>query len=63
MAKKAINPVLEGIIMSMITTLSEAGAEMLWQKMVDKDKAKATIVLRTLSQSINAVVKANKIKL
>lgn len=63
MAKKAINPFFEGIVISMITTLSEAGAEILFQKIVDKNKAKAKIVLTTLKAAIDDVAAANKMKL
>lgn len=63
MAKQAINPFVESMVISLITTLSEAGAEAMFQKLIDKNKAKAKIVLGTLKSAIVDVAAANKIKL
>jgi len=59
---KSFNP-FEGIVIMFITTISESGAEIMFQKMIDKDKSKAKIVLNTLKSAIQDVAKANKIKL
>jgi len=62
MAKQQVSP-FEGIAILVLSTVSEIGAESMFQKMIDKDKAKAKIVLNTLKSAIQDVAKANKIKL
>lgn len=58
-----INPILEAMIIPVLTELAKVGSDAAFQKMVDADKAKATTVLSTLNKSIQSVAKANKIKL
>lgn len=63
MAKKAINPFLESIVLSLLSTLGEPGLEILLQKLVDKDKTKAKAVLTIFRNAARDVAAANKIKL
>jgi len=58
-----LNPFLEGMLISMISEIAKTGSNSLFQKMVDKDKENAAIVLATLATSIKEVAKKNKIKL
>lgn len=58
-----INPILEAMIIPVLTALAEQGGETLFQKMVDHDKDKAKIVLSSLNKTITTVAKNNKIKL
>lgn len=60
--KAAFNP-FESMLIGLITSLSEAGAEVMFQKIIDRDKKKAKIVLGTLKAAIEDVAAANKIKL
>ena len=57
------NPFLESMLIPVIEMLAQSGSDILFQKMVDKDKEKAAIVLETLATSIKEVAKKNKIKL
>lgn len=58
-----LNPILEAMIVPVLTELAKVGSDTAFQKMVDADKDKATTVLQTLNKSIQAVAKTNKIKL
>lgn len=63
MAAQKLNPFVEQMLITLITTLSEAGAEILFQKIVDKNKKKAAIVLGTLKSAIDDVAANNGIEL
>lgn len=58
-----LNPFLEAMLIPVITALAEQYGEAAFQKMIDGDKAKAKIVLTSLSKTINSVAKKNKITL
>lgn len=58
-----VNPLLEAMAIPVITALAETYGEIAFQKLVDGDKAKAKIVLTSLSKTIASVAKKNKISL
>lgn len=63
MAAQKLNPFVEQMLITLITTLSEAGAEILFEKIVDKNKKKAAIILGTLKTAIENVAESKGIEL
>lgn len=57
------NPFIEAMVFPVITFLAETAGDMAFQKMVDKDKERAGIILKSLYKKIAEVSKRNKIGL
>ena len=58
-----IPALVEAMMIPVITALAETYGDAAFQKLIDGDKAKAKIVLTSLSKTITAVAKRNKISL
>ena len=56
------NPFLEAMLIPLISELAKNGSDVLFQKMVDKDKENAAIVFAALMKSIKDVSAKNGIK-